>query len=261
MARAAAADQQRIAAYPLTDDRATNAAAALHAIAGLSDLGADTLANWPRLRTTVETSLRGASTPSAPIDPAASLSNVDLVVSRGQQALGAWFLQVAAANDAREKQTADLERYSSQAQSQISRYNQLRNEAADWLKRANASNTYQYVDALNYFDKATSDRRAVRDALASMTVPDDLRSQHDEILAILTEAVDGIQSMVDGLHANQRCYALNCALASTAGFQAFESHSAAITVRYGKAVDNLNARIWDLKAAAAATPTPSKPTV
>jgi hypothetical protein len=114
---------------------------------------------------------------------------------------------------------------------------------------------------VSYFETASSDRRAVRDSLAALTVPDELRPQHDEILAILTEAVDGMQNMVLGLKAAKSCYSRNCDLSSTSGYREFETKSAAITVRYGQAVDNLDASIAGIKARASSQSLPPQPVV
>ncbi len=246
---------------PSMDSRAQGAAAALSAIAGLKALNADTLDNWPQLRQTVDEAVRDMVDPGKSFDPASALTNIDLVVTRGQEALATWQMEVAFATSAREKENAAVNQYDGQAQAQISRYNQLRNETADWLSRAEESNTYRYSDAVDYFTTGTSERRAVRDSLSALTVPEALRPQHEEILAVLTEAVDGMQSMVEGLEANQRCFGLDCPLASTAGYQRFESQSQAITLRYARAVDNLDAKVAEIREVALQQELPPKPTV
>jgi hypothetical protein len=130
-ADAAAADSVAASQFPLVDDRTARATKALDALAALKSLNADTLATWPQMRSAVEAATKAAATPSASIDPTLPLGNIDLVVSRGQQALDTWRMQVAMTESANSKERAAVEQYDAQAQAQIARYNQLRNETAD----------------------------------------------------------------------------------------------------------------------------------
>jgi hypothetical protein len=259
VAATAATHKKEAEAYTLTDDRTVKASAAIATLATLSSLSGDTLGTWPQSRAELDAKLQALAPGALRANPATSLAHVDALVAAGEKTLAEWQMQVAVAERMHSESLAAVNQYNSQVQAQISRYNQLREEAADWDERTRSAGSYSYSGAVSYFELATSDRRAVRDSLSVLTVPSELRAEHNELLSILTEAVDGIQNLVLGLQQNHRCYSSNCYLDDTSGYQEFERKSAAITKRYGDAVDSLNYSINQLTSVPLQTP--AKPEV
>lgn len=238
----------------------SQADAALAAVAVLGELNADTLNEWSGWRDDIEDAAATVVTEDGVLAPDAGLSAVDKVVTDGQEAINLWFLQTLAAREANTEASDSLERYAAAANAQILQYNELRNEAADWVERAELTNTYRASDAEQFFRQASSDRRSVRDTLSSLTPPAELAAQHAELLSVLTAGIDGIESMRDGLYDNEICF-LDCALSETPGYQQFQVTSGLNTERYGRAVDNWQATVEGRRAELANAGLPPKPEV
>lgn len=232
----------------------------LVALGSLSALSGDTLDQWPTMRAEVEAAAATVATTEVAVETEAALAAVDNVVAKGQETLSLWFLQTLGTRDANTEALGAIERYEAAASAQLSRYNELRREASDWVDRAQLTNTYRASDAERFFTQASSSRRAVRDSLSALTPPAELQVQHEELLSVLTAGVDGIESMLDGLYDNDLCY-LDCALSETPGYQQFQTTSAQITQRYGQAVESWQATIAARKAELANASGPPKPEV
>ena len=238
----------------------TSADAALTAVAALASLNGDTLDTWPTMRAQIEASVAPVATSETAVAAGPGVEAVETVVAKGKDTLALWFLQVLADKNANTEALGAVDRYESAVNVQISRYNELRREASDWVDRARLEGSYRASDAERFFSQASSDRRAVRDSLSALTPPPGLEAQHAELLAVLTAGIDGIESMLDGLYDNDICR-YDCYLSETTGYQQFQIASGQITQRYGLAVDNFRAAIAARKAELANTGGPPKPEV
>lgn len=231
-------------AAQIKDPKVQADVAALSSIATLEALNADTLGSWPTMRGPLDQTLAAASETENPLQTQMALTKIDGIVSSGQQALATWQTANATAIAARDTQVKDLGDYEAAVMAQLSRYNQLRNETGDWVTRSKRDNSYNFSESMDFFDRGTADRRAVRDSISALKPPTQLRGNQDELLAVLTEAINGMQSAVDGMREQfYSCYGVDCRLTNTAGYQDFLRVSDQLSGRYGKAYDDLIAAI------------------
>lgn len=244
----------------------TGYAAALGALAELSTIDAERTAGWPGTRAALaqtfgQVSAAAGSTGGANVRVVldSALGAADKVVGAAAAAIADWKAKTDAAVKAREVDTEALASYSSFFRSQVSTYEQLRQDLSAFTDRVEDPNAgVTYYEGYQFLSQAAQDRRNVRDLLVGMDVPAGVRDEHREMVSAIDRATSAVQSAYDGLAQSEDCY--DCpSYRDTPGWRRFQSESDEISKAYSGAMQRWEAAAAAEKVAITNRPLPTKP--
>lgn len=237
------------------------------ALAPLSRIDGESTGAWKSVRQAVSTAVGavvaagGGSTSGLRTELPAALASVDGVLKTADAKMADWKAAHAAAAEARKDDSAELASYVDFFRTQTKGYEQLREDLSAFFDRVEDPNAgVTYYEAFGFLSQATQDRQSVRDVLNGTSVPDEVRAEHDAVVAVVDRAIGAVQAAYDGASQASDCIEY-CYYRDTPGWEVFQTQSEKISKDYAAAL-----RAWDAASAAAKTtiakrPLPAKPEV
>jgi hypothetical protein len=236
------------------------------AFAALAALRAYEMRNtevWTDNRAPLEQSLStlssyGGVTQSASGEGQDAVRTLDDLTRRIDKAMATYRKQVKKARAAAQSQRSELRTYHGQMEYLIDQYTSLRNDTGAFTTRMDNEQMYM-SEVVDYFTQAATDRREIRDQMARLRPPLDLRAVHSRIVTVLGDGADGIDSAVAAIE-DADCYYGECYFEYNTQWQQFEDESSRITVRYADAYDSWQAAVAraEKRAKGADLPTPPR---
>lgn len=201
---------------------------------------------WTDNREPLELSLStlssyGGVTETASVTGQDAARTLDDLTRRIDKAMATYRKQVKKARAAAKSQRSELQSYHGRMEYLIDQYTALRNETGAFTTRMDNEQLYM-SDVVDYFTQAATDRREIRDQMAQLRPPTDLRAVHSRIVTVLGDGADGIDSAVAAIE-DADCYYGECYFEYNTQWQQFEDESSRITVRYGEAYDAWQAAV------------------
>lgn len=259
--RAALETLEGLADAEATQERLSLQAAFLDGLAGLQALTAENLGAWDALQVSLTEQsdqmvaglgLKAADRATLAAELREMRASVGLRVSTAQRRLAAWRRDVREAERQRDEELAALAAYESGYRTQMERYNDLRDNTADFTERIREDYGVTYDEAYSAFYDGISQREEVREAMNALSPPDSVRSNHLAVVGVIDDAIAAMQAAVDGLADSQFCY--YCYYEDTPGWHRFQDESdritdefASVTSSWDAAVSSRRAELEDLK--------------
>lgn len=251
-----------------TQERLSLQAAFLDELATLESLSDDHLASWPTtsaalaergedMVAAMDLSAAGRSSLSA--DLRELRSSVEDVVITAQRKLAQWRQSVRRAEEQRDADLAALAEYEAGYRTHIERYNDLRDQTADFTERIRSGTGVTYDEAYTAFYDGISQREQVRDAMNELSPPDALRSSHLAVVGVIDDAIAAMQAAVDGIAESQFCYF--CYYEDTAGWRRFQAESDRITDEFDSVTRGWDSAVSTQRSALENLELPKKPRV
>lgn len=162
-----------------------NVGALLGQVSALAAIDAENLDAWPSSRVTLQTAIAKV----AALDDVGSsaIGNLNQLVSGATQELADWEVEYADAAATRKRDRSNLRQYESGVRAQLRMYSTARNDASKVFDKLTSQNV---LNNSNFFYDATREREYIRDALQYMDPPESMRTVHDQLVALLSDAVD-----------------------------------------------------------------------
>ena len=232
------------------------------AIGALAVLDADHLDEWASLRAPLTAALAAAD-PDV-LDPSAgrtAVASIERIVERGKAELADWRLSYDTAMKSRAQDLRALQSYRADMDSQLGTYSSLRSELSRWVDTVESPSSYvTYDDAYRVLAQASSDRWAVREKMASLTIPPEAMATHRGLMSVLDDAISAVDSAYEGASDADLCIA-SCYYRDTPGWQQFSAESARITGAFDRAVTSWEAGASSAERAIARRVLPKQPIV
>ena len=184
--------------------------------------------------------LASAKTPSAVLARAA-VKRMDVVVRRADRRLTTWRRKLERARRQRAFDLRVLTRYAGQVRAELSTYSGLRTDMQRWIDKVNSDGA-TFDEAYSFLGDAYTGREAVRAALAGLSPPPAVSSAHDQLVAVVAESVDAIDSATSGI-ADYQFSTNHASYDQTEGWRAFQDASDRISREYGTAIASWEAKV------------------
>jgi hypothetical protein len=239
---------------------------ALAALAGLASLDGDNTAAWGPARAELTAALgalsgAGAEGAALSTQSTTALAAVDALVTRAAGQIADWKAAHEAAIADRNSDAAAMTAYVDNVRAEVKGYELLRNDLQAFFNRVEDPNvTVYYFEAYSELYQAEESRREVRDRLASMSVSEGMRAEHNALVAVLTRAIAAVQAGYDGVSQADDCYDY-CYYRDTPGYARFQTESDGITKAYASAVKDWESTSGAVTASIKNRELPAKPTV
>ncbi len=242
-------------------------AGALEAAAPLGSLSGETLDTWDTTRVTFAEGMSslgvaaGSAGSGVRGDVRPTVSALDELVERGEQALATWDARTASERSERDDALQAVDEYVSSFRSQAKEYDRLRVALGDLTDQLEAGQA-DLMSAAAAFQSAYAQREGVRDALMTADVPTALRGEHDAVVEVVRRGMRGVLAAQQGL--SEVAYCTDCAYddyLGTDGWRTFQEESDDISKDYAKAVRAWQASSARVRAQTAARPLPARPEV
>lgn len=208
-------------------------------MASLKSYDTDNTRPWKKIRSEFATSVNALNTLDEfqQADPSAASKSMDSLTSKSDRAMRKW----RAAVSRNESRLAQAVGYESAMRSLMTEYSELRNDTGDFVQYVKDEEVYM-SEIFSHFRTAASDRRSVRDRMSGLDVPPALADSHSQVVYVLSDGIDGIESALDGL-SDADCYFGSCYFNNKPEWQQFLSESDRITEAYSAAVGSWNSGV------------------
>jgi uncharacterized phage infection (PIP) family protein YhgE len=240
VAPAASQAEQFLATQPDANQHQglVDVAAALSAIASLDELAGDAPDTWQG----AEEPIRGlaASTDQAvaqlAVTAGRAADQVQDVLADATAAYDTWAAENEAAVDARDTAIASATSYQEQMSALLSQYADLRNQLSSYIEQVQTSGS-TVDEGYRQFAEASQARRTIRDQMAAQTPPAAADPQHARLLAIMQDAIAGVEAAERGLD-ERECTIYGCNVFDQPSFQHFRSESQRISTAFADATSS-----------------------
>ena len=151
----------------------------------LAAIDADNLDAWPTSRVALQTAVAGVAALND--IGTRAIGNLNHLVSGATQELSDWKVEYTDAAADRKRDRSRLRQYESGVRTQLRIYSTAREDASKIFDKLNSQNL---LNTSNFFYDATREREYIRDALQYMDPPASMRPAHEQLVALLSDAVD-----------------------------------------------------------------------
>lgn len=243
-------------------DRLTTLRDAFAALAALQAYKQDNTQIWAENRPALQASLDslaayGGTTQTAASEGEDAIRTLDDLTRRVNKAMAKYRKQLKQAKSEARTARGEVGAYHAQMESLIDQYTALRNDTGGFTEQMRNQRMYMY-EIGDYFTQAATDRREIRDQMAGLRPPAELRAVHSRIVTVLGDGVDGINSAVAALE-DAECYYGDCYFEFDTQWQQFLDESDRITTRYGEAYDAWQAAVARVEKQVSNTDLPDAP--
>lgn len=243
-------------------DRLTTLRDAFAALAALRAYEQDNTQIWADNRPALQNSLDsltgyGGETQTAASEGEDAIRTLDDLTRRVDKAMAKYRKQLKQSKAEARTARGEAANYHAQMESLIDQYTGLRNDTGAFTEQMRNQQMYMY-EIGDYFTQAATDRREIRDQMAGLRPPAELRSVHTRIVTVLGDGVDGINSAVAALE-DAECYYDECYFEFDTQWQQFLDESDRITARYGEAYDAWQAAVAQVEKRVRKADLPARP--
>ncbi|HSV39871.1 MAG TPA: hypothetical protein VLI04_14025 [Nocardioidaceae bacterium] len=186
-----------------------------------------------------------------------AVDNVDRLVSSGRAAIKQWRAELERAKRKQARAKRTLTAYTTAVSEQLTAYQTLRSELADFFQQVEDGSTE--VDARAVLQAAYDGRRGVLVALKAVEAPGSLLDVHAELERVVQRATRVVKAAYDGL--DEAFYCDGCIYTESESYQTFSLASAAVGAEFAAAERGWQQTVTEVEESISDKALPKKPVV